>query len=143
MSDGSQFLPLHDRMHRENRGFGGTCQGLSLSVSVLFSRNQIIAFYSTTSPKSFILALLQACCHQHSILMYHYVFELCRYCPHRLHFECCVLLMPSQAQQSNLVQVARSLGRAVPLSQQLIFAPTATVTAVQSESSTQASSQVG
>lgn len=48
-----------------------------------------------------------------------------------------------QAQQSNLVQVARSLGRAVPLSPQLIFTPTATVTAVQSESSTQASSQVG
>lgn len=47
-----------------------------------------------------------------------------------------------QAQQSNLVQVARSLGRAVPLSPQLIFTPTATVTAVQSESSTQASSQV-
>ncbi|XP_061793501.1 polyhomeotic-like protein 2b isoform X3 [Nerophis lumbriciformis] len=46
-----------------------------------------------------------------------------------------------QAQQSNLVQVARSLGRAVPLSPQLIFTPTATVTAVQSESSTQASSQ--
>nr|XP_057911787.1 polyhomeotic-like protein 2b isoform X2 [Doryrhamphus excisus]XP_057911788.1 polyhomeotic-like protein 2b isoform X2 [Doryrhamphus excisus]XP_057911789.1 polyhomeotic-like protein 2b isoform X2 [Doryrhamphus excisus] len=46
-----------------------------------------------------------------------------------------------QAQQSNLVQVARSLGRAVPLSSQLIFTPTATVTAVQSESSTQASSQ--
>lgn len=47
-----------------------------------------------------------------------------------------------QAQQSNLVQVARSLGRAVPLSPQLIFTPTATVTAVQSESSAQASSQV-
>ncbi|XP_054639521.1 polyhomeotic-like protein 2b isoform X2 [Dunckerocampus dactyliophorus] len=46
-----------------------------------------------------------------------------------------------QAQQSNLVQVARSLGRAVPLSPQLIFTPTATVTAVQSESSTQVSSQ--
>ncbi|XP_029989544.1 polyhomeotic-like protein 2b isoform X2 [Sphaeramia orbicularis] len=45
------------------------------------------------------------------------------------------------AQQSNLVQVARSLGRAVPLSPQLIFTPTATVTAVQSESATQASSQ--
>ncbi|KAF0034633.1 hypothetical protein F2P81_012391 [Scophthalmus maximus] len=45
------------------------------------------------------------------------------------------------AQQNNLVQVARSLGRAVPLSPQLIFTPTATVTAVQSESSTQASSQ--
>lgn len=42
-----------------------------------------------------------------------------------------------QAQQSNLVQVARSLGRAVPLSPQLIFTPTATVTAVQSESSSQ------
>lgn len=47
-----------------------------------------------------------------------------------------------QAQQSNLMQVARSLGRAVPLSPQLIFTPTATVAAVQSESSTQASSQV-
>jgi polyhomeotic-like protein 2 len=46
-----------------------------------------------------------------------------------------------QAQQSNLVQVARSLGRAVPLSPQLIFTPTATVTAVQSESSTQSSGQ--
>lgn len=40
------------------------------------------------------------------------------------------------------VQVARSLGRAVPLSPQLIFTPAATVTAVQSDSSTQASSQV-
>lgn len=46
-----------------------------------------------------------------------------------------------QAQQSNLVQVARSLGRAVPLSPQLIFTPTATVAAVQSESSTQSSGQ--
>uniref|UniRef100_A0A3Q3L7H3 Polyhomeotic homolog 2b (Drosophila) n=1 Tax=Mastacembelus armatus TaxID=205130 RepID=A0A3Q3L7H3_9TELE len=51
-------------------------------------------------------------------------------------------LRAQMAQQSNLVQVARSLGRAVPLSPQLIFTPTATVTAVQSESSTQASSQV-
>ncbi|XP_077459906.1 polyhomeotic-like protein 2b [Stigmatopora argus] len=42
-----------------------------------------------------------------------------------------------QAQQSNLVQVARSLGRAVPLSPQLIFTPTATVTAMQSDSSVQ------
>ncbi|XP_077387103.1 polyhomeotic-like protein 2b isoform X2 [Festucalex cinctus] len=42
-----------------------------------------------------------------------------------------------QAQQSNLVQVARSLGRAVPLSPQLIFTPTATVTAMQSDSSAQ------
>ncbi|XP_074529336.1 polyhomeotic-like protein 2b [Halichoeres trimaculatus] len=50
-------------------------------------------------------------------------------------------LRAQMAQQSNLVQVARSLGRAVPLSPQLIFTPTATVTAVQSESSTQASSQ--
>uniref|UniRef100_UPI0037E97461 polyhomeotic-like protein 2b n=1 Tax=Semicossyphus pulcher TaxID=241346 RepID=UPI0037E97461 len=49
-------------------------------------------------------------------------------------------LRAQMAQQSNLVQVARSLGRAVPISQQLIFTPTATVTAVQSESS-QASSQ--
>ncbi|XP_044067567.1 polyhomeotic-like protein 2b isoform X2 [Siniperca chuatsi] len=44
-------------------------------------------------------------------------------------------LRAQMAQQSNLVQVARSLGRAVPLSPQLIFTPTATVTAVQSESS--------
>ncbi|XP_028432209.1 polyhomeotic-like protein 2b [Perca flavescens] len=50
-------------------------------------------------------------------------------------------LRAQMAQQSNLVQVARSLGRAVPLSPQLIFTPTATVTAVQSESSTQASLQ--
>ncbi|XP_059185918.1 polyhomeotic-like protein 2b [Centropristis striata] len=50
-------------------------------------------------------------------------------------------LRAQMAQQSNLVQVARSLGRAVPLSPQLIFTPTATVTAVQSESSSQASSQ--
>ncbi len=35
-----------------------------------------------------------------------------------------------QAQQTNLVQVARSLGRAVPLSPQFIFTPTASVTAV-------------
>ncbi|MGH0160396.1 UNVERIFIED_CONTAM: hypothetical protein FKN15_040827 [Acipenser sinensis] len=45
------------------------------------------------------------------------------------------------AQQSNLVQVARSLGRAVPLSPQLIFTPTATVTAVQQEVSNQSSGQ--
>lgn len=38
--------------------------------------------------------------------------------------------------------MARSLGRAVPLSPQLIFTPAATVTAVQSDSSTQAASQV-
>ncbi|XP_016892204.1 polyhomeotic-like protein 2b [Cynoglossus semilaevis] len=50
-------------------------------------------------------------------------------------------LRAQMAQQSNLVQVARSLGRAVPLSPQLIFTPTATVTAVQSENSSQASSQ--
>ncbi|XP_031727582.1 polyhomeotic-like protein 2b isoform X2 [Anarrhichthys ocellatus] len=50
-------------------------------------------------------------------------------------------LRAQMAQQSNLVQVARSLGRAVPLSPQIIFTPTATVTAVQSESSTQTSSQ--
>lgn len=41
-----------------------------------------------------------------------------------------------QAQQSNLVQVARTLGRAVPLSPQLIFTPTATVAAVQPEGTT-------
>uniref|UniRef100_A0A3Q0RU32 Polyhomeotic homolog 2b (Drosophila) n=1 Tax=Amphilophus citrinellus TaxID=61819 RepID=A0A3Q0RU32_AMPCI len=56
-------------------------------------------------------------------------------------------LTPTQAQmylraQMAQVQVARSLGRAVPLSPQLIFTPAATVTAVQSDSSTQASSQV-
>ncbi|XP_005917992.1 polyhomeotic-like protein 2b isoform X2 [Haplochromis burtoni] len=55
-------------------------------------------------------------------------------------------LTPTQAQmylraQMAQVQVARSLGRAVPLSPQLIFTPAATVTAVQSDSSTQASSQ--
>uniref|UniRef100_A0A8C7J0W9 Polyhomeotic-like protein 2 n=1 Tax=Oncorhynchus kisutch TaxID=8019 RepID=A0A8C7J0W9_ONCKI len=50
-------------------------------------------------------------------------------------------LRAQMAQQSNLVQVARSLGRAVPLSPQLIFTPTAAVTAVQSESSTQSSGQ--
>ncbi|KAM3878548.1 polyhomeotic-like protein 2b [Diretmus argenteus] len=50
-------------------------------------------------------------------------------------------LRAQMAQQNNLVQVARSLGRAVPLSPQLIFTPTATVTAVQSENPTQASSQ--
>ncbi|XP_054906063.1 polyhomeotic-like protein 2b isoform X2 [Poeciliopsis prolifica] len=50
-------------------------------------------------------------------------------------------LRQQMAQQSNLVQVARSLSRAVPLSPQLIFTPAATVTAVQSESTTQASSQ--
>ncbi|XP_078235041.1 polyhomeotic-like protein 2 isoform X1 [Pogona vitticeps] len=42
-------------------------------------------------------------------------------------------LRAQMAQQSNLVQVARSLGRAVPLSPQLIFTPTAAVTAVQPE----------
>ncbi|XP_068172195.1 polyhomeotic-like protein 2b [Antennarius striatus] len=50
-------------------------------------------------------------------------------------------LRAQMAQQSNLVQVARSLGRAVPLSPQLIFTPTAAVTAVQSDNSTQASTQ--
>uniref|UniRef100_A0A8C7QLI3 Polyhomeotic homolog 2b (Drosophila) n=1 Tax=Oncorhynchus mykiss TaxID=8022 RepID=A0A8C7QLI3_ONCMY len=50
-------------------------------------------------------------------------------------------LRAQMAQQSNLVQVARSLGRAVPLSPQLIFTPTATVAAVQSESSTRSSGQ--
>ncbi|TRY89356.1 hypothetical protein DNTS_015295 [Danionella cerebrum] len=42
-------------------------------------------------------------------------------------------LRAQMAQQSNLVHVARSLGRAVPLSSQLILAPTATVTALQSD----------
>lgn len=42
-----------------------------------------------------------------------------------------------QAQQNSLVQVARSLGRAVPLSPQLILTPTATVAAVQPEASSQ------
>ncbi|XP_051568662.1 polyhomeotic-like protein 2 isoform X2 [Myxocyprinus asiaticus] len=42
-------------------------------------------------------------------------------------------LRAQMAQQSNLVHVARSLGRAVPLSPQLILAPTATVTALQSD----------
>uniref|UniRef100_A0A3P9J1X2 Polyhomeotic homolog 2b (Drosophila) n=2 Tax=Oryzias latipes TaxID=8090 RepID=A0A3P9J1X2_ORYLA len=50
-------------------------------------------------------------------------------------------LRAQMAQQSNLVQVARNLGRAVPLSPQLIFTPAATVTAVQSDNSAQASSQ--
>ncbi|XP_041747539.1 polyhomeotic-like protein 2 isoform X2 [Coregonus clupeaformis] len=50
-------------------------------------------------------------------------------------------LRAQMAQQSNLVEVARSLGRAVPLSSQLIFTPTATVAAVQSETSTQSSGQ--
>ncbi|KAI4881012.1 hypothetical protein NFI96_011258 [Prochilodus magdalenae] len=45
-------------------------------------------------------------------------------------------LRAQMAQQSNLVHVARSLGRAVPLSSQLILAPTATVTALQSDTST-------
>uniref|UniRef100_A0A8C2EQ31 Polyhomeotic homolog 2a (Drosophila) n=1 Tax=Cyprinus carpio TaxID=7962 RepID=A0A8C2EQ31_CYPCA len=44
-------------------------------------------------------------------------------------------LQAQMAQQTNLVQVARSLGRAVPLSSQLIFTPTASVTAVQPETS--------
>ncbi|KAG7478460.1 hypothetical protein MATL_G00080840 [Megalops atlanticus] len=50
-------------------------------------------------------------------------------------------LRAQMAQQSNLVQVARSLGRAVPLSPQLIFTPTATVTAVQPEASAQSAGQ--
>ncbi|XP_008168002.2 polyhomeotic-like protein 2 isoform X4 [Chrysemys picta bellii] len=50
-------------------------------------------------------------------------------------------LRAQMAQQSNLVQVARSLGRAVPLSPQLIFTPTATVTAVQPEGSAAPTSQ--
>ncbi|XP_033012485.1 polyhomeotic-like protein 2 isoform X4 [Lacerta agilis] len=45
-------------------------------------------------------------------------------------------LRAQMAQQSNLVQVARSLGRALPLSPQLIFTPTATVAAVQPEGAT-------
>uniref|UniRef100_A0A8C1JMG4 Polyhomeotic homolog 2b (Drosophila) n=1 Tax=Cyprinus carpio TaxID=7962 RepID=A0A8C1JMG4_CYPCA len=45
-------------------------------------------------------------------------------------------LRAQMAQQSNLVHVARSLGRAVPLSSQLILAPTATVTALQSDTNT-------
>ncbi|KAL7891611.1 hypothetical protein AOLI_G00010870 [Acnodon oligacanthus] len=45
-------------------------------------------------------------------------------------------LRAQMAQQSNLVHVARSLGRAVPLSPQLILAPTATVTALQSDTGT-------
>ncbi|XP_016340212.1 polyhomeotic-like protein 2 isoform X1 [Sinocyclocheilus anshuiensis] len=44
-------------------------------------------------------------------------------------------LRAQMAQQTNLVQVARSLGRAVPLSPQLIFTPTASITAVQPETS--------
>lgn len=48
-------------------------------------------------------------------------------------------LRAQMAQQSNLVQVARSLGRAVP---QLIFTPTATVTAVQSENTASTQNQV-
>ncbi|KAM9482935.1 polyhomeotic-like protein 2b isoform 1-T1 [Clarias gariepinus] len=44
-------------------------------------------------------------------------------------------LRAQMAQQSNLVHVARSLGRAVPLSSQLILTPTATVTALQSDTS--------
>ncbi|KAG9352882.1 hypothetical protein JZ751_017458 [Albula glossodonta] len=53
----------------------------------------------------------------------------------------CFLMCDFQAQQSNLVQVARSLGRAVPLSPQLIFTPTATVTTVQPEASSQSAGQ--
>ncbi|XP_072308260.1 polyhomeotic-like protein 2b isoform X2 [Eucyclogobius newberryi] len=48
-------------------------------------------------------------------------------------------LRAQMAQQNNLVQVARSLGRAVP---QLIFTPTATVTAVQSDSANSTQNQV-
>ncbi|XP_030623593.1 polyhomeotic-like protein 2 [Chanos chanos] len=50
-------------------------------------------------------------------------------------------LRAQMAQQNNLVQVARSLGRAVPLSPQLIFTPTATVATVQPEVSTQSINQ--
>ncbi|XP_067302393.1 polyhomeotic-like protein 2 isoform X3 [Pseudorasbora parva] len=42
-------------------------------------------------------------------------------------------LRAQMAQQTNLVQVARSLGRAVPLSPQLIFTPTGSVAAVPPE----------
>ncbi|XP_077070745.1 polyhomeotic-like protein 2 isoform X2 [Siphateles boraxobius] len=51
-------------------------------------------------------------------------------------------LRAQMAQQTNLVQVARSLGRAVPLSPQLIFTPTASVTAVQSINTPPISGQV-
>nr|XP_055044136.1 polyhomeotic-like protein 2 isoform X2 [Misgurnus anguillicaudatus] len=44
-------------------------------------------------------------------------------------------LRAQMAQQTNLVQVARSLGGAVPLSSQLIFTPAASVTTVQPETS--------
>ncbi|XP_043098780.1 polyhomeotic-like protein 2b isoform X2 [Puntigrus tetrazona] len=50
-------------------------------------------------------------------------------------------LRAQMAQQSNLVHVARSLGRAVPLSSQLILAPTATVTALQSDANTASNTQ--
>ncbi|KAF5905645.1 polyhomeotic-like protein 2 isoform X2, partial [Clarias magur] len=50
-------------------------------------------------------------------------------------------LRAQMAQQSNLVHVARSLGRAVPLSSQLILAPTATVTALQSDTSATGNTQ--
>ncbi|XP_052456107.1 polyhomeotic-like protein 2 isoform X1 [Carassius gibelio] len=50
-------------------------------------------------------------------------------------------LRAQMAQQSNLVHVARSLGRAVPLSPQLILAPTATVTALQSDTNTAKNTQ--
>ncbi|XP_046707572.1 polyhomeotic-like protein 2b isoform X2 [Silurus meridionalis] len=50
-------------------------------------------------------------------------------------------LRAQMAQQSNLVHVARSLGRAVPLSSQLILAPTATVTALQSDTSVTSNTQ--
>ncbi|XP_056124111.1 polyhomeotic-like protein 2 isoform X2 [Rhinichthys klamathensis goyatoka] len=51
-------------------------------------------------------------------------------------------LRAQMAQQTNLVQVARSLGRAVPLSPQLIFTPAASVTAVQSINTPPISGQV-
>ncbi|XDV45942.1 hypothetical protein PO909_013940 [Leuciscus waleckii] len=51
-------------------------------------------------------------------------------------------LRAQMAQQTNLVQVARSLGRAVPLSPQLIFTPTASVTTVQSINTPPISGQV-
>uniref|UniRef100_A0AAR2JRP3 Polyhomeotic homolog 2b (Drosophila) n=1 Tax=Pygocentrus nattereri TaxID=42514 RepID=A0AAR2JRP3_PYGNA len=50
-------------------------------------------------------------------------------------------LRAQMAQQNNLVQVTRSLGRAVPLSPQLILTPTATVAAVQPEVSSQSVNQ--
>ncbi|XP_035378398.1 polyhomeotic-like protein 2 isoform X1 [Electrophorus electricus] len=50
-------------------------------------------------------------------------------------------LRAQMAQQNNLVQVARSLGRAVPLSPQLILTPTAAVATIQPDTSSQSVSQ--